>query len=307
MRREISNLDEADAFLQLASLCDHGVLVFVSDQLVYLNEVGLGMLGATRAEQVLAQTQATFGLTKMCVVAGGASPHAVEIGVQRLDGSTRVVQAATTTLMYNGLPAIMLVFKDLAERQRLEGRLHFLTRNDLLTELPNSSDFRDRLVGAMARASRNARQVAVLLLNIDRFKQINLQHGASAGDMVLQEVARRLKSAVRQADSVGRIAGDQFGLILEAIDQRDQVAVVANRVLASIRLPIEIAGERIEITASAGVAAFPVDTRDLDTLLRMADVAMYAAKEAGTGLFRFYFAEFEERTRRDQARRAQIA
>lgn len=307
MGRETSNRDEADAFLQLASLCDHGVLVFVSDELVYLNEVGLGVLGATRAEQVIGQTPATFGLTKMREIADGASPQAGEIGVHRLDGSTRVVQAATTTLMYNGQPAIMLVLKDIAERQRLEGRLQFLTRNDLLTELPNRSDFRDRLGGAMARASRNARQVAVLLLNIDRFKQINLQHDASVGDQVLQEVARRLKSAVRQADSVGRIAGDEFGLILEAIDQRDQAAVVANRVLASIKLPVEIGGAQIEITASAGIAAFPVDTRDLDTLLRMADVAMYAAKEAGTGLFRFYFAEFEDRTRRDQARRAQIA
>jgi diguanylate cyclase (GGDEF)-like protein len=162
--------------------------------------------------------------------------------------------------------------------------VQFLVQHDILTELPNRTEFRDRLKGAIARAQRNARQVAVMLINIDRFKAINTKHGAETGDMVLCEVALRLKSSIRQADSVARVAGDEFGLILEAIDQREQAAVVANRVLANLKAPLDAGGVTFEITGSAGIAAFPSDAGDLDTVLRMADVAMYAAKEGGADL-----------------------
>ena len=201
----------------------------------------------------------------------------------------------------------MAVARDVGGTQRLERRLQFLSRHDILTELPNRTDFRDRLKGAMARAQRNARLVAVMLINLDGFKAVNTRYGPRVADSLLQEVARRLTDCVRDADAVGRVSGDEFGLILEAIDQRDQATVVANRVLQSIRHPFTIEGEKIEITASAGIAASPSDTRDLDALLRMADVAMYAAKEAGRGMFRLYFPEFEERSRRDQLRREQTA
>jgi diguanylate cyclase (GGDEF)-like protein len=183
--------------------------------------------------------------------------------------------------------------------------VQFLVRHDNLTQLPNRAEFRDRLVGAIARARRHARQVAVMLLNLDRFKAINARHGSETGDLVLAEVARRLTNSVRQADSVARVAGDEFGLILEGIDQREQAAVVANRVLPALKAPIQAGGATLEVSASAGISAFPSDAQDLDALLRMADVALFAAKEGGAGGFRFYFPELEAMSQRDQARRAQ--
>ena len=163
------------------------------------------------------------------------------------------------------------------------------------------------MLGAIARAQRSARQVAVMLINIDGFKAVNKKHGSENADLILREVARRLKASIRQADSVARIAGDEFGLILEAIDQREQAAVVANRVLPNLKAPVEIGATTIEISGSAGIAAFPSDARDIDALLRMADVAMYAAKDGGRGGFRFYFPELERDSHRDDARRAQTA
>lgn len=203
---------------------------------------------------------------------------------------------------FAGHLANLIVVLDIGEQQRLERHVQFLVRHDVLTALPNRTEFRDRLVGAMARARRNARQVTVMLINIDYFKGVNTKYGSSSADLVLQELALRMTRAIRQADSAARIAGDEFALILEAIDERGQAAVVANRVLARVKVPFQIVADHIEVTASAGVAAFP---SDLETLVRMADVAMYAAKESGRGAFRLYFPEFEERSRRDQSRHEQ--
>ena len=208
---------------------------------------------------------------------------------------------------YDGQASTQIIMRDISERRRLEGRLQFLVQHDILTELPNRAEFRDRLLGAIARARRAGCQVAVMLINLDHFKAINAKHGSETGDLVLREVAHRLKSSIRQADSVARVAGDEFGLILEAIDQREQAAVVANRVLANLKASFDAGGVQIEISGSAGIAAFPSDARDIDTLLRLSDVAMYAAKEGGRGTFRFYFPELEAMTRRDEARREQTA
>ena len=145
-----------------------------------------------------------------------------------------------------------------------------------------------------------------MLINLDHFKAINARHGSETGDLVLREVANRLKSSIRQAiggpRSRRRVRPD-----LEAIDQREQAAVVANRVLANLKASFDAGGVQIEISGSAGIAAYPSDARDIDTLLRLSDVAMYAAKEGGRGTFRFYFPELEAMTRRDEVRREQTA
>ena len=295
-------------FHQLSAICDRAVLIVANAVVVFANDSAIGMLGAVNSNQVVGQFVARFGLAPADnVVVESATSSFTDCKVARLDGSDVTASVAHMPCTFSNEVATLVVMRDIGERQRLEGRMQFLVRHDMLTELPNRTDFRDRLVGAMARAKRNARQVAVILINVDHFKAVNAKFGSELADLVLQELARRLKGVIRQADAVARVAGDEFGLILEAIDEREQAAVVANRMLASIKLPFEIGGERIEISVSAGIAAFPTDARDLDTLIRMADVAMYAAKETGPGVFRLYFPEFEERSRRDQRRVEQTA
>ncbi len=301
--------DAESRYRDLVLACDQAIVIAAASTVVFANDAAVGLLGATQAAQVVGRPVAEFfalppGNEERR--AGGAAPY-VDAKVTRLDESDVAAGIALLPCRYDGRDAVQILVRDIVERRKLEGRVQFLVQHDILTELPNRTEFRDRLKGAIARAQRNARQVAVMLINIDRFKAINTKHGAETGDMVLREVALRLKTSVRQADSVARVAGDEFGLILEAIDQREQAAVVANRVLANLKAPLDAGGVTFEITGSAGIAAFPSDAGDLDTVLRMADVAMYAAKEGGGGTFRFYFPELEAMTRRDALRREQIA
>jgi diguanylate cyclase (GGDEF)-like protein len=313
-------VEDAEArYRDLFRHSDHAVLIADRERILALNDAAIGLLGATQATQLAGLRLSDFLTLPPADQAAGSAdstPEPAGTGtgrpevqgeakLNRLDRAVLSVRAIVLPCRYEGRAARQILLRDATERSRLEGRLQFLVRHDILTELPNRAEFRDRLVGAMARARRNARQVAVMLLNVDKFKAVNARHGSETGDLVLAEVARRLTGGVRQADSVARIAGDEFGLILEAIDQREQAAVVANRVLPALKAPIQAGGTTIEITASAGISAFPSDAQDIDPLLRMADVAMYAAKEGGPGGFRFYFPELEAMSHRDQLRRQQ--
>jgi diguanylate cyclase (GGDEF)-like protein len=304
-------LADADArYYDLAMACDQAIIVSAASTVVFANDAAVGLLGATQVAQVVGRPLTDFFALpsgdRERRKSGGPATY-MDTTVKRLDEAAVAVSMALLPCRYDGKESSQILMRDLGERHKLEGRLQFLVRHDILTELPNRTDFRDRLVGAMARAERNARQVAVMFINLDRFKAINAKHGIETGDLVLREVAHRLKNSIRQADAVARVAGDEFGLILEAIDQREQAAVVANRVLANLKVPIDIGSVKIEISGSAGIAAFPSDARDIDALLRMTDVAMFAAKEGGRGAFRFYFPELETMTHRDEMRREQTA
>jgi diguanylate cyclase (GGDEF)-like protein/PAS domain S-box-containing protein len=308
--RERGLLADAEArYRELAMACDQAIIVSAASTVVFANDAAVGLLGATQAAQVVGRSVVDFFALPAGAVErrnSGAATY-TDTKVKRLDEAAVSVSMALIPCRYDEQEALQILMRDIGERQKLEGRLQFLVRHDILTELPNRTEFRDRLVGAIARAQRSARQVAVMLINLDRFTAINRKYGTETGDLVLREVALRLKNSIRHADSVARVAGDGFGLILEAIDEREQAAVAANRVLANLKASVDAGDVQIDVSASAGIAAFPSDARDIDTLLRMADVAMYAAKDGGRGTFRFYFPELEAMTHRDQARREQTA
>ena len=272
--------------------CDQPILVCTSTHVTHVthaNDAALDLIGADEASTV--SGKALVDVIKMA--SGGLQPesdHGLAL-IACWHGPDRLLQ---------------ILIRDTGEQHKRESHLRFLLRHDTLTELPNRVEFRDRLRGAAARAQRNARQIAVMLINIDNFKTINTEHGVDAGDAVLQAVAVRLLASVRAADSVARIAGDEFGLILEAIDQREQAAVVAQRVHTALLVPIEFAKLQLHISVSIGIAAYPVDAQDTDDLLRRADVAMYAAKTTSPGKFRFYFPDMEAATQRHELRRDQI-
>ena len=310
---ESDRSQSADAearYLDLAMACDQAIVISAASSVVFANDAAVGLLGATQASQVVGRPITNFFSLPLADPESRKSGRTAiysETSAKRLDQAAVAVSMVQMPCRYGGEEALQILIRDVGERRKLEGRLQFLVRHDILTEIPNRTEFRDRLVGAIARAQRSARLVAVMLINLDRFTAVNAKHGTEMGDLVLREVANRLRNSIRQTDSVARVAGDEFGLILEAIDQREQAAVVANRVLASLKAPVEAGGALIEITGSAGIAALPSDARDIDTLLRITDVAMYAAKEGGRGTFRFYFPELEAMTRRDGARREQTA
>ena len=185
------------------------------------------------------------------------------------------------------------------QRKRTEERLHYLAHYDTLTGLPNRVLFADRLQQMLYEADRHGRLVAVAFLDLDRFKTINDSLGHGIGDLFLKAVAERLASCVREGDTVARLAGDEFTLILANIGLADDAARVAQKILDSIAHPFHIAGHELYTSASLGMTLYPLDDQDVEGLLRNADIAMYRAKERGGNSYEFHAADL---TSKAQAR-----
>ena len=173
---------------------------------------------------------------------------------------------------------LLSIATDVTERRRDERRIEFLAHHDALTELPNRTLFMDRLRQAVAQAERASRKVAVSMLDLDNFKHVNDTLGHTAGDRLLVEVAARLRGCVRASDTVARLGGDEFAVVQPLVSSPDQAAALAHRARAALAEPLEIDGRAIHAGASVGVTLFPDDARDLDALLRNADLALYRAK-----------------------------
>ena len=177
---------------------------------------------------------------------------------------------------------------DITDRKRMEDEIRHLAHHDTLTGLPNRRLFNEIAGVELAQAERNKKRFAVLFLDLDRFKEINDTLGHEAGDQLLKEVASRLKAVLRRSDSIGRIGGDEFNIILADLSRTDDVPDVARKLVEAVRKPILLAGHELRVTASIGISIYPDDGTDLDTLLRYSDMAMYHAKEIGRNVYQFY-------------------
>jgi diguanylate cyclase (GGDEF)-like protein len=176
-------------------------------------------------------------------------------------------------------------------------RLAALSQHDDLTKLGNRLLFRDRLEHALARAHRTKHNVAVIFLDVDRFKIVNDTLGHRAGDRLLQTIAGILTSSVREADTVARLGGDEFAVIVEDIQSDDEATAALARILEALAVPIVVDGSELLVGASLGVALGPRDGSNWDTLLGAADRAMYHAKADGGRRHRFYESAMQERER----------
>jgi diguanylate cyclase (GGDEF)-like protein len=197
--------------------------------------------------------------------------------------------------------------QEVARKQDLQELLGELAQVDLLTELPSRSQFLDRLTGAMARARRNTTLLAVMLLNVDHFKVVNRTHGHRLADLVLKELAGRLKASTRLSDTIGRLGGDEFAVVLEGLHERQGAMIAANRALQVVSAEaFLIDGIEIRVTATIGVGFYPIGAEDIDTLLRHVDAAMSYAKEHAPGKCQLYSPELDLRSQHDEVRRAHI-
>ncbi len=178
--------------------------------------------------------------------------------------------------------------KDITERMQTQERLHYLAHHDVLTELPNRSLFMDRLTHAIDSKRRDGGKLAVLFMDLDRFKNVNDTLGHEAGDLLLQSAAERLLGCVRAADTVARLGGDEFTLLIEVAEDQQRVQAVAQKVLAALADPIVVYGHELFVTASIGISTYPDDGQDASELLKHADTAMYKAKENGRDGYHFY-------------------
>ncbi len=174
------------------------------------------------------------------------------------------------------------------ERKRLEENIKRMAHHDALTNLPNRALLDDRLVVALAHARRNKEMLAVLYLDLDGFKAVNDTHGHTIGDQLLKDVAKRLTNLLRDEDTVARMGGDEFTLLLTEIKQKEDAAKVANKILNAMKEPVALDTYTLNITTSVGIALYPSDGEDAETLLRNADTAMYKVKENGRNAYHFY-------------------
>ena len=178
-----------------------------------------------------------------------------------------------------------------AENERTKSEMIKLARYDFLTSLPNRVQLYDRIDQAVAMAKRHPAKLAVLFLDLDRFKVINDTHGHAIGDKLLQSVADRLKSSVRNTDTVSRLGGDEFVLLLSEVNEDEALELKVENILAAVGAPYSIAGHELHIGATIGISIFPQDGDDSATLIRNADTAMYFGKKSGRNTYRFYAQE----------------
>jgi diguanylate cyclase (GGDEF)-like protein len=195
----------------------------------------------------------------------------------------------------NTVDAVVASFNDITERKateealkRSQERLYFLATHDVLTSLPNRSLLEARVDHAIALAQRTGAQIAVLFVDLDRFKKINDTLGHAVGDALLKVVAARLQECVRESDTVARQGGDEFVVVMENVQSTGEVKLATDRMQSRLATPLVIEGQEIYVTASVGVSLFPQDAQQAAPLIRHADVAMYRAKQLGRNCVHFY-------------------
>jgi diguanylate cyclase (GGDEF)-like protein/PAS domain S-box-containing protein len=191
---------------------------------------------------------------------------------------------------------LITVFEDVTDRRSAEAQVVHMAMHDALTDLPNRTQFQTRLTEALGRVARGEK-LAVLCLDLDNFKNINDALGHAVGDELLKGVAVRLRECVRAADAVARLGGDEFAVIQTGIDEPTEAAALAKRIRDQIGRPFDLAGVQAVVNASIGIAVAPTDATEPEQLLKQADMALYAAKGEGRGVYRFFQPEMDARMR----------
>jgi diguanylate cyclase (GGDEF)-like protein len=219
-------------------------------------------------------------------------PYVIEYQITDKQGQVKWVWEKGTGVYDDKGQIIALegFISDITERKMAEERFHYLAHYDSLTGLANRTLFFDRLHQAMRMAKRGGHLLALLFLDLDGFKFINDTYGHDAGDVVLKETAKRLLENVRESDTVARMGGDEFTVILPSIENKKGAAIVAQKIIRAISEPYAIFNEQCAMSASIGISIYYGGEEDTDTLIKKADIAMYRAKQSGKNCFAFYTA-----------------
>jgi diguanylate cyclase (GGDEF)-like protein/PAS domain S-box-containing protein len=269
---------------------------------INVNQRGCDCLGYSRAELLtmdLADIDLDLSLKSVKGLLGPLTPGnaiALESRHRRKDGSVFPVEIRVGPIDIDGRRHLLSLVRDVTERTELQDQLRHLAYHDPLTDLPNRAMFNRQLTHALIQGQRYNKGVAVLFIDLDRFKNINDTLGHDAGDRLLQEMARRLTSSLRGGDLVARLGGDEFVVLLEEVTDVGRVSQVARQILTALVKEFPLDGQLIHITASIGISTFPEDGTDEFALMKHADVAMYRAKEGGKNNYQFYSEQMDLRS-----------
>jgi diguanylate cyclase (GGDEF)-like protein/PAS domain S-box-containing protein len=235
---------------------------------------------------------------------GERASRNVELRLKRRGGSEQdhIFENTLMTIAFNSMGMYALgkevskheffgtygVARDITERKRAEALISYQAYHDILTDLPNRLLFKDRLGLAVIQARRNQTELAVMFVDLDRFKLVNDTLGHVKGDEVLQQVAVRLKDCLRRGDTLARLGGDEFTVVLPEMHGRQDAEIIADKFLEALRHPFSLDGNEVYLSASIGIAVYPADGESIDELLRRADIAMYHVKGQGKNGHSFY-------------------
>lgn len=295
------------AEVTLNSIGDAVMTTDTQGNVTYLNAEAESLTGWTRAESFARPLAEVFDVTDGLTGQHAEDPSRLAIEHNkkvRLKGNYILVgrDGNETAIEHSAAPihdrqgnilGAVIVFRDvIVSRERRLQMLH-LAEHDALTDLPNRLLLNDRLARAIALARRYGRRLAVLFLDCDRFKHINDTLGHAVGDQVLRSIAKRLSTCVRESDTVSRHGGDEFLVLLSEVDQPEDAGLIAEKIVQSIAEPHLIAGHELSLTASVGIALYPEDGQDAQSLIMRADTAMYHAKNTGRNRVGFYRADME--------------
>ncbi len=296
--REAARLRASETrFRQLAEVTFEGIAIHAEGRVLDVNRAMTRLLGHA-PEEIIGFPVLNFVAPTHHeeVRRAAATPHQPrEIALLHADGSVVDVEILAETIEHDGRPARVVAVRDLRERKQAEERLRHMAHHDLLTQLPNRALFNDRLDQALAQAERDGGAVAVLCLDLDRFKAVNDLLGHHGGDALLQQVAQRLLRAANDQDTVARFSGDEFVVLQTRIAQPAGAEAAAKRMVAALGAPFDLDGQPVLIGTSIGIALYPQDARAGEDLLRNADTALYRAKADGRGTYRFFEAEMDAR------------
>ncbi len=224
------------------------------------------------------------------LISGKFSEYSREQRCIRKDGRTVWVQIAVTLIrdIAGEYSRAMVIVQDITDRKRLEQEIRHMAHHDSLTGLPNRRLFRDVADVELAQAKRHGGKLAVFFIDLDRFKEINDTLGHEVGDALLRETASRLRAELRTSDTVARIGGDEFNILVPDIAHAEYASEVARKILDRIRKPFRIVSHELNVSTSIGISVYPEDSEEIETLLQYADMAMYYAKEHGRDRYQFY-------------------
>ncbi|MBL8658277.1 MAG: diguanylate cyclase [Rhodospirillales bacterium] len=281
-----------------------GILIERDRRPLFVNPMLARLFGYTDESEILAMDSVDtlfpedererIGQIRRTTLAGDTHGELTEFGGLRRDGTTIWLQAQAQRVSWKGKSAVQMTMADVSLRKAYELQLQQQANFDSLTGLPNRLLMMDRLRGAILSAGRHGHRGAVLFIDLDYFKKINDTLGHAAGDEVLQQAAERLTSCVRGEDTVSRIGGDEFTIILPNIETAANAEPVVQKILQAFAHPFLLSDLEAVVSASIGITVFPDDGNDPETLMKNADVAMYRSKERGRNTFEFFSESLSE-------------
>jgi len=278
------------------TMADAAILVGLDNQVVGLNRSAETLFGASgeqlegSAVEDLFETEDSTEAQTIRRLIANSDGCTIELGLRRGSGDLATLRVSVSKVedRFAQPMGSVLLIRDISDQKRAEADLKYLTTHDALTDLPNRSLLNDRLDRALQRAIRQKYPFAILMFDLHDFKQINDAYGPKSGDLVLREAARRLTRCVRGLDTVCRLGGDEFMIVVEDLLESGDSDLVAQRILDSFEEPIEAQGQRIAVSGSIGISTYPFDGLDTETLVKKADLALTSSKQRGRGGYQYY-------------------